>query len=86
VHHGVCSFFCGGARGERVVLKGVSQMTEKQPSQLARESAKFLSKHKGHRVEAPPCADSFYFNLWCVTCERGISGRGKARVKRRSFV
>lgn len=45
-------------------------MSEKQLSKLVRESEKFLSKHKGHKVEAPWCADSFYFNsLVCDVLE-----------------
>jgi hypothetical protein len=61
-------------------------MTEKHLSKLVRESQKFILKHKGHKVEAPRCADCFYFSLWCVTCEKEISVRGKTRVKSRSFV
>jgi hypothetical protein len=52
-------------------------MAEKELSQLVRKSEGFLLKHQGHQVEAPRCADSFYFNLWCVTCERRISARGR---------
>jgi hypothetical protein len=59
---------------------------ESRRSKLVRETKKFLSEHKGHKVEAPPCADSFYFNLWCVTCEKEISVRAKTRVNYRSCV
>ena len=61
-------------------------MNKSQRSNLVRKSEKFLLKHKGHKIEAPRCVDSFYFNLWCVTCEKEISVGGKTRVKSRSFV
>jgi hypothetical protein len=61
-------------------------MNESRRSKVVKEIEKFLLKHKGHTVEVPPCADPFYFNLWCVTCEKEISVRGKARVNSRSSV
>jgi hypothetical protein len=61
-------------------------MTEKHLSKLVRESENFLSKHKRHKVQAPRCADSFYFNLWCVTCEKDISVRvTQGAIRDRAF-
>ena len=68
------------------LANGVNAMQQKNKKEkLMRTTDKFLGKHERHEIKASS-SESHYFNLWCDTCEERNRVRGKARVKRRSFV
>lgn len=66
-------------------FNGGSDMTKNESLSLRKEADEFLKQHRGHDVLASS-AEAHYFNLWCVTCEKGKSARGQARVNGRSCV